>query len=268
MNRKLNNLVLVLLGILFVFGVWLLLFYKLNDWPFKLNEFGDFTGGTLGAIFSFITLILLIRQNEITQRREDNRDEKDEHRELSEFHKFELEMFLRRVELLENKIMNLQFKDKSGIGALESYAQVDVSLNTKDFYNDRSDRFKFEPAVSSVIKTLNALFFDVIQDLYTIQNGKNIPWYVKRSIKSKYEILITQFDERLFDYIWNVLIIFKTESVSFSFNENSNFIIALQRDYTSGGNFSKFPQVENPEGIKNLYTKSLNVKLSSEPFLL
>ena len=134
--------------------VWNFQFGKDPNHFSKLNEFGDFSGGVLGPILTFLTLFFVIRQNA-----EQSKKEKDRLRH---------EYFLKQIEMLDRKINDLSFRSRNGGSALKEFSDRNLipTKTTEEVIN-------FGSQLIPISNILDSLFNQVFLDRLASENSND-----------------------------------------------------------------------------------------------
>lgn len=205
-------------------------FFSLDSKQSHFGNFGGYFGGVLGPLLSFFTIILIIKQNDDLEKREQLRDY------LAHLD-FKNEQFFRDLNFLERKFQMISYEDQKGFAALFAFTN---KLN-KD-QKPKVPAILSAPSVSCIVM-LSIILKDIFYGYVTqksIMGNKDI-------IKKQYEYVknTISFVDLLFLYGPVKL---ANESIDISF---------IERIIDHGSkNEQKYPSLDDEDLILKLLSSS------------
>jgi hypothetical protein len=207
--------------------------YKLDSPVPSVNTYmglvGDFFGGILGPILSFLTIMLVIQQAGDNSKREEARDRHQGERDLLEMIKIDMDIFLKQVDKLEDRLENLKFMKKTGLDALKMYHTSTFGMSHIQIQDLCTSKAAEEEHFKSFIKAFNRTFDQIFFDIETLAQSTNVSVHARRAVEQRYKILTTHFDPEIFKHCKFIMQDFKDNKVEFNYLMNGCFILAMDQ---------------------------------------
>lgn len=207
--------------------------YKLDSPVPSVNTYmglvGDFFGGILGPILSFLTIMLVIQQAGDNSKREEARDRLQGERDLLEMIKIDMDIFLKQVDKLEDRLENLKLMKKTGFDALKMYHTSTFAMSHNQILDLCTSKAAQEEHFKSFIKAFNRTFDQIFFDIETLAQSTNVSVHAHRAVTQRYKILTTHFDPEIFKHCKFIMQDFKDNKVEFNYLMNGCFILAMDQ---------------------------------------